>query len=1019
MSLRFKKYRKYLLIILCVQCLTLLEVLGQLDFKPLDIISLEDGLHDQIVEYLSVDLQGNLWISSVNSLTKYDGYSFQTIQLDTDFKLYKPKTIVDRQGMIWIIIRDLQHPTEGFESWDQEFYVYNPKTEKLMKLHHFLEDQIDSSEVIKLVQEFEDEIFVKCDSEDFIYSGSMKTLKRFRSDVQAEMFPIPGGYQLYVDSTDHYSIWDENGQLLTLEYLSDSLNAINFRTVQQKLLSVSNEDYEIHSVLDSSIRIKGPPIGFSKGNDLFHLKAIKIDSPFALYKKQLYRIQNGVYELFPELKDLEINDFDYVKGFLYLATNQGVFIYNLNQEIKFSTLAVEEITNSTRGIYANDQYTFYRSAGREKIRNELGKDISFDNRNVGLKNKVFHYYQDPQNENILWSILLYRQCSCRRIDLNKKKVDCYNIHHVNGIIRSSKSGKIYVGGKRFLLGEIDEENKKMTVLKWSKPKTTRPLEIHYFSEHKGSILMATSHGVYTMDEIHDTLKITALSSKLNEYNVRYLHSDRKDPKILWLATEKQGLIKYNQQTNQIVQWDLSNGLKSNAVHYIFQDEQDRLWLSTDRYLHCLNAARDQFYYFDEEDGISNNELNSFSHHYNALDSTLYLGSLNGYTYFNPNEIEIEPSTTELRILKIDIYNSSNERRTLLNVESDDEITLYEDETYIDIYLSADNLFNIENYDFYYQLIPANPKWIKHDSQILKLIKPAYGKYQLDVVGNKDEPLKVTLPFNLKIDVRRPFYKTVWFISVLILGLLLSIYAMIKYRTRAIMERNKELEKLIEQRTEKLKKSNETKSKLFAILSHDLRGPINNISLLSHQIKKLLSSEKYGLLESMAEQSSTQLVALNLHLKNILYWSINELGELDLQTQELNLNEELATVFNLYLNQLKSKNLNFNLHFDDEYSVVSDQRCLQLILRNLIQNAIKFSKTDSEINIDITKPTSKQLTLKIEDSGIGFTQSKLDNSYKGTGLGLAMCKDLAKKMKIGLKLEDAVPVGAVATLTFKT
>jgi len=212
--------------------------------------------------------------------------------------------------------------------------------------------------------------------------------------------------------------------------------------------------------------------------------------------------------------------------------------------------------------------------------------------------------------------------------------------------------------------------------------------------------------------------------------------------------------------------------------------------------------------------------------------------------------------------------------------------------------------------------------------------------------------------------------------------------------------------------QKLKAANNTKNKLFSIISHDLRGPMGNfrglIDLLLMDVANN-DQEKVNSLLKMMQKTATLNHDL---LENLLSWSRAEGERIDFNPENLQLQELVNYIFEHYSYNAETKSIELINNVNEEICIYADEYMMNTILRNLISNAIKFTKNNGKILVnskEITVKNKKQVQISVEDTGVGMTQETAQKIFesdefvstrgtakeKGTGLGLKLCKDFVK------------------------
>jgi signal transduction histidine kinase/TPR repeat protein len=216
--------------------------------------------------------------------------------------------------------------------------------------------------------------------------------------------------------------------------------------------------------------------------------------------------------------------------------------------------------------------------------------------------------------------------------------------------------------------------------------------------------------------------------------------------------------------------------------------------------------------------------------------------------------------------------------------------------------------------------------------------------------------------------------------------------------------NKQKEEIARQANE-LQALNQLKDKILSVLSHDLRGPIASLSgILTLLDFDSLSPQEFT---QVKQGMNDRLSALNLLLDNLLYWSRSQLnGNKAINKTEVFMVKAIEQNIKLLNEYALQKNISLRLHVNDNRNVaaIADPSHVDIILRNLISNAVKFTHPNGHIEISIAQ-TDKTVTVQITDDGVGmddtvksklFSNTQTSNygtiGEKGTGFGLFLCKD---------------------------
>lgn len=255
--------------------------------------------------------------------------------------------------------------------------------------------------------------------------------------------------------------------------------------------------------------------------------------------------------------------------------------------------------------------------------------------------------------------------------------------------------------------------------------------------------------------------------------------------------------------------------------------------------------------------------------------------------------------------------------------------------------------------------------------------------------------------------------------------------------RQLIKEKSTLETTLEQLNEtnaELQQVNATKDKFFSIIAHDLRSPFNSIigfsDLLVEQIKMkdVEGIEKYA---QIIVESSNKAMDL---LMNLMEWSRSQTGRMDYKPENLNIENFIHETVSLYDNIAGEKSITIKHLLPHNVIVFADKAMINTVLRNLIANAIKFTKPGGEINISAVKQHN-EVIVSVSDTGVGMSQDKLGkifqldqscstlgtNKEKGTGLGLILCKEFVEKHGGKIWVESKEDIGSTFyfTLPHKT
>ncbi len=233
--------------------------------------------------------------------------------------------------------------------------------------------------------------------------------------------------------------------------------------------------------------------------------------------------------------------------------------------------------------------------------------------------------------------------------------------------------------------------------------------------------------------------------------------------------------------------------------------------------------------------------------------------------------------------------------------------------------------------------------------------------------------------------------------------------------------------------ERLKELNESKDKLFSIISHDLRSPFNSLlgfsEILDTEFNTLTHEEVKQYLKVIYDTSKNLFGMTN----NLLHYSRFQMGKIDFKPSILNLRKVINNALKLLNGNLIKKNITVNHNIDKTINVVADEELLNSVIQNIISNSIKFTEKSGEISISamVTKFFDKpnDVEVIIKDTGIGMSKKDIDNVYNnvmfttqgtereyGTGLGLLLVKQFVEQLGGNIKIQSKANSGTTFTFT---
>lgn len=231
-------------------------------------------------------------------------------------------------------------------------------------------------------------------------------------------------------------------------------------------------------------------------------------------------------------------------------------------------------------------------------------------------------------------------------------------------------------------------------------------------------------------------------------------------------------------------------------------------------------------------------------------------------------------------------------------------------------------------------------------------------------------------------------------------------------------------KIILSQKNELDELNATKDQLFSIVSHDLRSSVSALKTSNAKLLENLESKNFTELDKLLHNNKAVANGAYNLLDNLLNWALHQTRQMYFHKESLHLFSIIQQIEYNYKPLMLDKNISFKNEVPPTVFVHADQGSLKIILRNLIDNAIKFSKENGMISIYTRDTNDDFCTLVVEDSGLGINEkmkeellnesallSKKRNGEKiGTGLGMQLCKSMIRKNEGRLMIESEETIG---------
>jgi signal transduction histidine kinase/DNA-binding response OmpR family regulator len=492
----------------------------------------------------------------------------------------------------------------------------------------------------------------------------------------------------------------------------------------------------------------------------------------------------------------------------------------------------------------------------------------------------------------------------------------------------------------------------------------------------------------------------------------------------WLGTFANGLVLMDKEKGIIKSYTMKDGLPSNQVRDMIEDDEGNLWLLTPNGVSRFDPEKESFKNFGIEDGLKDKQYNSI---HKSQNGEIFLGSSNGLVSFFPSQTKDNEIPPKVVITNISLFNRSDDSLKFDKAISDiNEIELSYDKN--DLYFEFVALHYVKPEQNLYSVMLENfdENWTKPvtiKSATYTNLDP--GKYVFRVKAANSDGIWNELGASIKIIILPPWWATTWAYILYTILILSLIYFTWKLQLKRV--RNKHELEMSRFETQKLHEVDEIKSRFFTNISHEFRTPLTLILGSVKQAINKIKDEKTKDDLSIAHKNASKLLGLVNQLLDI---SKLESGNMKLRTHPLNFTALLKALTLSFASYAERKRITLKFNSsEDEIIVYADKDKIEKIFTNILSNAFKFTPEGGKIEVSLSKK-DKYLNAIISDTGIGIPKEKIakifdrfyqvDGSHtrerEGTGIGLALTKELVELHKGKIEVESEESKGTMITVS---
>lgn len=271
------------------------------------------------------------------------------------------------------------------------------------------------------------------------------------------------------------------------------------------------------------------------------------------------------------------------------------------------------------------------------------------------------------------------------------------------------------------------------------------------------------------------------------------------------------------------------------------------------------------------------------------------------------------------------------------------------------------------------------------------------------------------------------------IAVAIVGVLfiiLTVQLILVNRSRRAMNKAMERHRIvIDAKNSELERLNQTKDKFFSVVAHDLRSPLNSLLGFSTLLVKHADAMSKEEIQKMGGQLSDAVSNTLKMTENLIIWARSQMKDEKTKPESVEVNDALSETFKVFKEAAAKKEIQLDNEVLGEATVFVDKDHFLLILRNLVNNAIKYTKIGGKISVS-AKQQNGSTQIIVEDTGLGMNEESLKKLFtldgaisqvgtsgeRGTGLGLMLCKEFVERNKGKLEVKSRKNIGSTFIVT---
>lgn len=1012
-------------------------------------LKVEDGLAQSTVTHLIQDSKGFMWFGTLDGLSRYDGYRFRNFTYDPLKNVgqlgdgYIHYLCEDMQGNIWVgTLRGV--------------YIYNPRTENF---DHFTKTTEDGSRIsgniTAIATDKTGNVWIADYGNGlFRYDTSKDTLICYRADGSPGSLSSNEITSILVDRED--KVW-----IGTLGYTNGCLNVFcpADETFRHFSTRVGGVEIAINKVVEDNrdyLLLGSPNFGVYSFN-----KRTGVATPL---------IWNDSDHMF--VTDILCVGTDEI----WVGTSSGIYVYNRTNSriLHMRPNSADRNSLSSYMIYAmaqdkdggiwigthaggvnylpgnhNNFEKFYPISTTDGMSGKIVRDMDEDSAGhiwIATEDKGLNRY-DPQTDK-------FEQYTADNGKIESNSITAFSIYDHYLLIGYLGKGLDVIdmrSGSRInhMPNENDslalKDNTVMSIYPDSRGRvwigTTLNMQRYDPITRKFATIKALSGNSFIFDILEDYLGyiwVATYNKGLFRYDplrgdcVHFTHDPATPGSIgfdrviclfedtrnrLWAGTEGGGVSVYCPTEGTFRVYTTGDGLPSNVVYKILEDDKNRLWLSTNRGLSCFDLERDQFINYSFSDGLVS-DLFNYKSGLKASDGMLYFGGTEGFIRFDPYGILSQTTPSPVVFTGFQVFNQDVDIATSgspLNesIVNNPQIILTHNQSTFNLEFAVLS-YNTPRLNRYaYRMEGYDKNWIYTKDNRVTYSNMPPGHYRFHIRGANSSGVWNERGQTLEITVLSPPWLTWWAITVYVLVVLALAYwgsAVVKARKREKQERM-----IKDMKAQKERDIYESKIKFFTSVAHEIK---NSFSLIKAPFEQLDKCQN----DKTEYEQNMEVIGANIERLQNLTMQVFDFNKVENSSFRFsyvnaNVNHLVESVLYCFMPTLHTRNIDLRMSMPHpEIESRLDSEAFIKIVSNLLNNAAKFAQkvicvelyADNDVFTLVVSNDGEIIDCKYRDLIFNtfFQIPGSRNNGEGIGMGLSLVKHLVTLHKGEVFLADS-------------